>query len=339
MENPYKRFGAWVTDLKSDLFIWARIKLTALYLLVIAVILIVFSIVIFSDLTYSIRRNIDRRNDATYNPAEETFIEDATESAKASIIIIDACIYIIVGGASYVLAGYTLKPIRKTLEDQEQFSAEASHELRTPLAVMRTDIEVLLRSKQSMPEDVKKVLSSNLEEIGDMSKMAEQLLEISRGQYSKKSQMEILDISQPIKKAAEKLSVIAAKKNIDFQIEKLESLQIKGVRENLERMAKNIIANAINYTPEGGSVAIAVALENNQAKFTVKDTGIGIAENDLPHIFKRFYKADSARTGTENGSGLGLAIVEQIVKKHRGKIKIQSSPNLGTTVSVFIPVV
>lgn len=339
MENPYKRFAAWVTDLKSDLFIWARIKLTALYLLVIAVILVVFSLVIFSDLSYSIRRNIDRRNDAAYNPAEETFIEDATESAKTSILLIDACIYLIVGGASYLLAGYTLKPIKKALEGQEQFSAEASHELRTPLAVMRTDIEVLLRSKQTLPADVKTVLSSNLEEISDMSKMAGQLLEISRGQNSQKLHTEIFNISQPIKKTADKLSLIAAKKNINFQIEKLDDIKIKGSRENLERMAKNIIANAINYTPFGGSVNVSVIKKQNQAQFTVTDTGIGINAKDLPHIFKRFYKADVSRTGTENGSGLGLAIVEQIVKKHRGKIKIQSEPNFGTTITVYLPAI
>lgn len=349
MENIWRRSGEWVTVLKSDLFTWARIKLTLLYLLIITVILAIFSAVLFYNLRGHIKHDFDRNLPPSflvnpYSPQNqsqmrdrESVIEDAVERIGSDIITVDLLVFIISAILSYLLAGYTLKPIAEALEAQKAFSADASHELRTPLTVMRNDIEVLLRSKKNLDPQIREILQSNIEEIESMSEMTVDLLELARNQKHLPLEFQKFRISELIYRNIEKFKAVAAEKNIQIHSEKIENLEFTGNKYEIDRIIKNLLANAIVYT-DRGDITISLYRENTKIVFCIEDTGVGISDKDLPYIFERFYKADASRTGgKKTGSGLGLAIVKQIVERHKGKIEVSSIVNKGTKFYVYLP--
>ncbi len=335
MANPSRRSGEQATGLRFDIFTWARIKLSALYLLIIAAILIAYSLAIYTNATERAHDN----SGAIRSPEEQTYYDRAVDQTRSLIFLVDGAVFIVSAGLSYLLAGYTLKPIRKALEAQAEFSADASHELRTPLTVMRTGIEVLLRSGEPLSQKTEKVLRSNLEEIQSMSLMSEQLLALSRGEESTAGVFQILDLGDLIKTTVDKFEPLASEKQIRLSRDMIESVRIYGDAASLERMLKNILSNAVAYTPRHGSITVSLTIDAKTATITVADTGLGIAEKDLPHLFERFYKADNARTGGASGSGLGLSIVKQIVDHHKGTVEIVSVLGNGATVVVRLPAV
>lgn len=339
MVNIYKRFGEWVTGLRSNLFTWARIKLTATYLLIIVIILTVFSLILYANLDKHLRRDFGNRQAHSISGGEENPIEDALERLETSIITADIVVLVIAGGLSYALAGYTLKPIRQALNAQARFSAEASHELRTPLSVMRTDIEVLFKSNQVLSQEVKSVLKSNLEEIQTMSVMTEQLLALSRGKNYKIEHWKRLNIKELAANLVTKLSGIASNKKISLSLVTSADAFVFGSEHDLERMLNNIIINALSYTKEDGTITVEVSSYNKLAELSVVDTGLGIPTKDLPHVFEAFYKTDTPRSLVDNhqGVGLGLAIVKEIIEQHHGSVEIKSIENKGTTVIIRLP--
>ncbi len=333
MENPLKRFGAWGIGLRRDLFLWARIKLSVLYLVVVACILAFYSWAIYTNVVDRVRDNPYR----IQNPEEQAFYDRAVDEARDFILIIDGVVLAATAGFGYLLAGYTLKPIREALEAQEAFSADASHELRTPLAVMRTDIEVLLRSGEPVPEKARKVLRSNLEEIQSLSLMSEELLALSRGGAGSVASWTDIDFGVLVRGAADKFKNLAAERGIRLLIGDVAAIRVRGDARSLERVLTNVLANALAYTPREGTIEMSLARNQGKAELVIADTGIGIAKNDLLHVFDRFYKADHARTDGESGAGLGLSIVRQIVERHRGTIHLESAIGKGTTVFVMLP--
>ncbi len=332
MATTLKRFGAWVTSLRSDLFTWARIKLSALYLLIVAAILLLFSVGIYTGF-----KDRMKENTRIHRVEEQAAYDQTLDDIQNLVLLADAFILAISAGLSYVLAGYTLKPIKNALEAQSAFAADASHELRTPLAVIRANTEVILRNSAQLPVLAQKLLRTNLEEIAAVSTMAEQLLVLSRGQKISKEAFQKIDFSALLTTVVSKFEHLAANKNIQLSIKKSTAVAVRGNQSSLERMIKNLLANAISYTPKSGSVTVELSTTKDAAQLSISDTGIGISTKDLGHVFERFYKADQARTDTEAGSGLGLSIVKQIVDLHRGSIEIKSTLNKGTTVIVNLP--
>jgi signal transduction histidine kinase len=335
MENPLKRFGAWGIALRRNLFVWARIKLSFLYLVIIAGILAFYSFAIYRNVADRVREDPSR----VQGSEEQGFSDRAIDETKDFILIIDGVVFVVAAGLSYLLAGYTLRPIRDALTAQESFSADASHELRTPLTVMRTDIEVLLRSGERIPERTRKVLLSNLEEIRSLSSLSEELLSLARGGATGTEAWTNLDLAAIVRNITERFNGLAATSGIALSVSVADPVSVRGDGRSLERVLINLLSNALAYTPRGGSVTVTLARKGRSAVLTVADTGIGIPKVDLPHVFDRFYKVDHARTDGGSGAGLGLSIVRQIVDRHHGTICLESEPKRGTTVSVWLPVV
>jgi signal transduction histidine kinase len=171
-----------------------------------------------------------------------------------------------------------------------------------------------------------------------MTDMVQNLLMLARSKKSdQKVEMEQIHIAVLVKKVITELEASARTKNIALSIEgDYSDITVNGNSKLLEQAIFNVIQNAIMYT-EKGSVLIAVTSIHQQVKITVTDTGIGIAKNNISHVFEPFYKADSARTISTGGVGLGLSIVKEIVQIHRGVISIQSELGKGTTVNVILP--
>jgi signal transduction histidine kinase len=332
MKKIWKHFEEWATALRSNIFVWARIKLTALYLLIIILTLAVYSTAMYVSLLNNVHSEVFETADQVIR---HHIYEAAVDHIQFQILSIDTAIFFIAALGSYLLAGMTLKPIKRSLEAQESFSADASHELRTPLAVMKTDIEVLLRGKEMLSENVRNVLHSNLEEINSLTSMTGDLLELSRGKTAK---AEPVVLSTIVQQQVDQLQGLAVQKNIalSFQVSAAaKEAIVNGEMQALGRIFKNSIANALTYTREGGLVTVSIECSYKDISVTVLDNGIGISEKDLPHIFKRFYKADNARSG--QGTGLGLALAKDIVDQYRGTILIKSELNKGTAVVITLP--
>lgn len=325
----WKRFAGLGTGSDHNVFLWARLKLTAVYVLILGLVLVGFSLTLYQSLNNS----LNTTNDDDFVAAEthQIFIHDTLESVRNRIILIDIIVLLLAAGASYALAGYTLQPIQRSLEAQRKFSENASHELRTPLAVMKNDIEVLLRNPNPSKESTHTTLQSNIEEINRMSKMTKDLLMLARSEKGVAEHTEKINVSVVIKNIAEKMKLISKHTNVRISIATKTELYIQGDMIAFERIILNLMQNAIDHT-ENGSITIALRQEKQSVVITISDTGSGIKAKDLPYIFDRFYKGQ----GT-SGSGLGLSIVKELVAYHGGSISIMSDLGKGTEVLLRLP--
>ena len=161
--------------------------------------------------------------------------------------------------------------------------------------------------------------------------MTAELLDLARG---KEKSVEEISISDIVKREVSLLQTLAVQKNISLLLEGESLNMLSADKEALSRVFKNIIANAIAYTNKG-TVTVWLADTSTETTVSVIDTGIGISEQNLPHVFKRFYKADNGHSS--NGSGLGLAIAKHVAEQYNGTISIESIPEKGTTVTVRLP--
>lgn len=149
--------------------------------------------------------------------------------------------------------------------------------------------------------------------------------------------MEPLVFAQLIHDVLDQMKFIASQKGISFNRALEEDCIIYGDSDRLEQVVRNLLDNAIHYTPSGKSISIELLVHQNIAELTITDEGSGIPKAELPHVSERFYRVNKARTRKDGGSGLGLAIVYQIIKKHRGTFVLQSEQGIGTTAIIQLP--
>jgi heavy metal sensor kinase len=219
-----------------------------------------------------------------------------------------------------------------------QFTGDASHELRTPVSVIRTSAELTLRKPRSEKE-YQEALGQILTEAERTSQMIEQLLDLARADSGPAALAKTAtNVSEPFHEACRQVQVLAESKQLKF-IESVEpqSLWIQGDAPSLERLFLILLDNAVKYTPIGGSVQARLAADNGFVVAEVKDTGIGMTAEDIPHVFDRFYRADRARSRETGGSGLGLAIGRWIAEAHGGEIRVQSEPTKGSSFQIRLP--
>jgi len=317
----------------------ARIKLTAWYLLIIVVISGVFSLFVYSNLTLELERRVvifrPRWVDIGFS---QQILDELKSKIALRLLTADLIIWIGSGVGGYFLAGLTLKPIEKMMDDQKRFVSDASHELRTPLTALKTELEVALRSKKIDQKTTRELLKSNLEEVDKMQKLSNYLLALNKYQNGKiKFPAENIQLTDVIKKAIEKTKTAANKKKITIEAN-LKEMMINGNKVNFEELFIIFLDNAIKYSHKGGKVIVSTVGSKNWVKITIKDFGVGIAETDLPHIFDRFYRAETSRNKiATDGFGLGLAIADNIVSQYGGKIEVKSKENEGSAFTILIP--
>jgi heavy metal sensor kinase len=230
-----------------------------------------------------------------------------------------------------------IERLRESFQRINQFSTDVSHELKTPLTILKGQTEVALR-KERDKEEYKRVLSSNLEEINRMTKIIDDLLFLSKAESKNLSlAKDVVHLRDLITDICLDMKVYADEKGVFLEIGSLEDVRVEGDELKLRRMLMNIIDNGIKYTNPGGKVEVRSFIEDGYARIEIKDTGVGISENDLKYIFDRFYRADKARR-REVGVGLGLSISKWIAEAHNGTIEVKSKPQEGTTFSVRLPI-
>ena len=221
-----------------------------------------------------------------------------------------------------------------------RFTADASHELKTPLTVVRAGVERAITRPDTAPETLA-ALEETLQEVNRMTELLDSLLTLARADEGRAElHREPVDLRQILEEAGETGELLAEHAGVGIDIRlPSEPVVVSVDRSRVRQLALNLIENAVKYTPRGGQVSVELGSSNGRAVFTVADTGIGIAPGDLPHVFDRFWRADSARTRTSEraGTGLGLAICKWIAEAHGGTIEVQSRPGRGTTFTVGLP--
>jgi len=229
--------------------------------------------------------------------------------------------------------------LEDSFQQVRRFTADAAHELRTPLAILRNEAEVALRVPRES-EQYRTSLEDMLEEIEHLSQLSEALLFLFREDAGLGSQArEEVRLDQLAREMADDARVVATEHDQSLVLDAPMPCQVLGNQEQLRRLLSNLLENAINFTPGGGTIAIEVDGDKNQARLIVSDTGMGIAPQHLPRIFDRFYRGDSSRSRRTGGSGLGLSICKSIAEAHRGSIEVESEPGKGTRVILTLPAV
>ena len=219
-----------------------------------------------------------------------------------------------------------------------RFTADASHELRTPVALMRTTAEVALQKGRAAP-DYEEVLREVLAEAERTSVLLEDLMTLARADSGVVTlQFSEMDLGAIVKESCSQGCTLARPRQIafDWQIPD-QAMSVKGDPNALRRLFLILIDNALKYTPPGGRVSVALHQMDEFGIVEVQDTGIGIAAEDLPNIFERFYRADKARSREMGGVGLGLSIAQWIAASHGADIQVDSAPGQGSVFRVRIP--
>jgi heavy metal sensor kinase len=222
----------------------------------------------------------------------------------------------------------------------KRFTSDASHELRTPLSVLKSQIQLALGEK-TIPAEISKIFKDELTEVSYMEKIIDNLLMLSRYDAgSFKIEGSLVDLSDILVELSEKIRESASARGISIAQGAIEPVRVRGDKTYLTQMVSNLLDNAVKYNKDGGDISIELRIEvdTRQAILTIQDTGIGIPEENLPHIFERFYRVDKSRSREVSGSGLGLSIVKLITNLHKGKIQIESNLGKGTTVTIRLPV-
>jgi heavy metal sensor kinase len=220
-----------------------------------------------------------------------------------------------------------------------QFTADASHELRTPVAVMRTSAEIALRKSRGEAE-YRETLSQILHETDRLSQLIENLLSVARADSGAASmQMERTNVGALLAEACEKSRLLADQKGVALSRNGASGpVWMQADPDSIERLFFILLDNAVKYTPSGGQVDVKLGSDNGFAIVEIRDNGIGISTEDMPHIFDRFYRADRVRTREHGGAGLGLAIGKWIAEAHGGEIRVESEPAKGSLFQVRIPI-
>lgn len=219
----------------------------------------------------------------------------------------------------------------------KQFTSDASHELKTPLTILRGELELALTKPKSANEYIR-IIASSLDEVIRLTNVVESLLELSRADMGQiKISFEERSLSRLLREICDDAEILSEQKHIELtaEIEPNVFCQFDSVR--LHQAILNVVENAIKYTQNNGKILITLRSDPQTAIINVKDTGMGIPEEQLPHIFDRFFRVDKSRSGKLAGSGLGLAIVNWIIKAHDGKIDVASKLNEGTVFTIYLP--
>lgn len=223
--------------------------------------------------------------------------------------------------------------LQASFQRERRFTSDASHELRTPLAAMEVILGVI-RAERRTPEDYEQALDDLADETHRLRALTETLLRLARGANASASAFEPIDLALLVSDVAEAMRPIADAKGLRLTYTLPPDLNVIGDNDSLIRLFVNLVENAIKYS-EHGSITVCGEVRPDSVQVRVTDTGMGIAAEQLPHVFERFYRADTAHT--TSGAGLGLALVYEIAHAHGGTITVQSQVGTGSTFAVTFP--
>lgn len=268
--------------------------------------------------------------------ADRVELEDRYASLIEVFVAAALVALLLVAGGGYVLVRQSTAPVERSMEQMRRFMADAAHELRTPVTLLRTRADVALGQERAAERDAEtlRAVGREAERIGAI---VGDLLTLARADAGERpAARETLYLDDQAADAVESIRALAQRAGVALEVGAFEEAPVTGDPVLVRRLLLILLENAVKFTPPGGHVRLDVAVRDGQRAVVISDTGPGIAPADLPHVFERFYRGESARQGTE-GAGLGLAIARWIADLHDAQIDIQSSPGAGTRVAVSFP--
>ncbi|MEO5886098.1 MAG: HAMP domain-containing sensor histidine kinase [Anaerolineales bacterium] len=228
----------------------------------------------------------------------------------------------------------TLERLEALFTSQQRLLADVSHELRTPLTVIKGNADLMRRMKSLDTES----LTSIDQEAGRLSRLVGGLLLLAQAESGKLVlAMQRVEFDLLLTEVFQEMIVLAGNR-VRVHLNEIDQVYVNGDRDRLKQVLINLVANAIQYTPQGGDIFLSLDTIKEQARIICRDTGPGIPAEDLPHIFERFYRAEKSRTrGKTTSFGLGLSIANWIVERHGGRIEVNSREGVGTTFAIWLP--
>lgn len=237
----------------------------------------------------------------------------------------------------YFFAGWTIRPIEDAFSIVKRFMIDAGHELKTPLTIAETHSEALEQELMDQRVSIKR-LGTVRSSLKRMEYLIDDLMLLAKSEAPVFLKLDhSIDLKQLVQAVVEDFSEKSRAKGIELRCDFANSVIVHGDQEYLRRALSNLIENAWRYTETGGSVVVAGARSADEAVITITDSGIGIPQDALPHLFERFYRVDPSRSRKDGGSGLGLSIVQTIVEAHHGRVFVQSQLGHGSRFTIKLP--
>ena len=244
------------------------------------------------------------------------------------------------GNDELTVLGNEFNDLTDRLQTSEQkrrrFVSDASHELKTPLASIKLLTDSIMQNDMD-PETIREFVGDIGDEAERLNRVASKLLTLTKVDGEPEEESQIIPMAPTIRRVARRLTGIARKAQIHLHLELDQDTPILILEDDLYQIVFNLIENGIKYNVPGGSLTVRLNRDEENAYLEVMDTGVGIPEDAIPHLFERFFRVDKARSRQSGGSGLGLAIVWAIVQRSRGEIQVESTPGKGTVFTVTFP--
>ena len=318
-----------------DVFARARLRLALLFAAIVVVLVVVSSVFMYLTVRADIRAAATRSYGG--GETEQEFVTRSLGTLRWQLVAVDAAIVVFIGIGGLLYARSTLRPIRESVAAQKRFVADASHDLRTPLAIMKAEFEVALR-QPDLDEDARPVLLSGLEEVDRMSAMVEDLLTLSRiDARQERLAREPLDLVVLARQTVDELGNLAATGGVLLRTDANGEAPAAGDEGHVRRALRNVVRNAVEHSPSGATVEIAVRRTPRGAEVVVADHGEGMSPDVVAHVFDRFYRGDAARSQERGGSGLGLAIARWALRGMGGDLNVESRVGAGTRMTLTLP--
>lgn len=319
------------------MFSRARLKLTAIYTGTVLLIVFFFSVGFFLIANLDFFGGMEIAPEGDHFNLSQEFEAAIDRKVITALLMIDPIIIILTLGIGWFLAGRTLRPIQHNLQQQKRFVSDAAHELRTPLSIMKAGLETIEAGSSPGIDDYQNLNLELLDEINRIVNLTSDLLFLSSGALSAATTvMKNIDISAICAKNANLMTSYSAQNGVLLNEEIEPGLHCQGDEHQIGRLLLNLFKNAIDYNREGGEVFLRLTRAGKKIILEISDSGIGISQEDLQHIFERFYKVDDSRERLNSGTGLGLSIVKAIVRAQHGKIGVESKVGEGTKVTVSL---
>jgi len=264
-------------------------------------------------------------------------IHDALGSIVTSFLIMIPFVVVMTGLVSFKLASLAISPIEESYKELKQFTEDASHELKTPLAAIKANIDVALSKDVNDTQYYREKLSVINESVGRMVNITASMLYLSKlDSQGIEAKREKIDVNGLLEGVTERLADVALRRNVEVEVTESDNIQLETNKEALDEIISIIVENAVKFNKQEGRVSIAAKEVRSGVAISIIDTGIGIAKEDLPHIFDRFYRGEKSRSRETGGAGLGLAIAHDLATAIGAEIEVESQEGLGSVFTIIV---